>query len=147
MKKRRSTVYVRPGKDVTLYIPSDTPPEVIEYLNRLKRDGMFSHGIMEIVSGYVLSKQTAAAAAEFFMEEELSPSDESFGPYVPDERDDAAYAAEQEEPADSRQAAKPVLSEEPKSFSLTQIFRQAKQNSGKLYHTSEKASNVQSELP
>lgn len=53
MKKRRSTVFVQPGKDVTLYVPVDTPPEVIAYLNELKQEGTFSQGIVEILTEYV----------------------------------------------------------------------------------------------
>lgn len=53
MKKRRSMVYVQPGKDVTVYVPADTPPEVIEYLNQLKAEGTFSQGVVEIITEYV----------------------------------------------------------------------------------------------
>lgn len=55
MRKRRSTVYVRPGKDITLYVPAETPPEVIAYLNRLKDEGNFSQGVIDILTEYVLS--------------------------------------------------------------------------------------------
>ncbi|WP_067930345.1 hypothetical protein [Alicyclobacillus kakegawensis] len=66
MKKRRSTVYVRPGKDITLYIPAETPPEVIDYLNRLKDEGNFSQGVVDILTEYVtahLGRQQLNAGA------------------------------------------------------------------------------------
>ncbi|MCL6627664.1 MAG: hypothetical protein K6T68_13900 [Alicyclobacillus shizuokensis] len=66
MKKRRSTVYVRPGKDITLYVPAETPPEVIDYLNRLKDEGNFSQGVVDIITEYVtthLGRQQLNAAA------------------------------------------------------------------------------------
>lgn len=53
MRKRRSTVYVSPGKDVTLYVPADTPQAVIDYLNRLKDEGQFSQGVMDILIQHV----------------------------------------------------------------------------------------------
>lgn len=59
MKKRRSMVYVQPGKDVTVYVPADTPPEVIEYLNQLKAEGTFSQGVVEIITQYVQRQQYA----------------------------------------------------------------------------------------
>ncbi|WDL95105.1 hypothetical protein [Alicyclobacillus sp. ALC3] len=58
MRKRRSTVYVRPGKDVTLYVPSDTPPEVCAYLNQLKADGVFSQGVMEILTQHIIGSES-----------------------------------------------------------------------------------------
>lgn len=61
MRKKRSTVYVRPGKDVTLYIPAETPPAVIDYLNGLKRDGVFSQGVIDIITRYVESMQDDAS--------------------------------------------------------------------------------------
>ncbi|QSO47755.1 hypothetical protein [Alicyclobacillus mengziensis] len=56
MRKRRSTVYVSPGKDVTLYVPADTPREVIDYLNHLKDEGQFSQGVMDILIESITGK-------------------------------------------------------------------------------------------
>lgn len=58
MRKRRSTVYVSPGKDVTLYVPADTPREVIDYLNHLKDEGQFSQGVMDILIESITGKNT-----------------------------------------------------------------------------------------
>ncbi|KPV44535.1 hypothetical protein [Alicyclobacillus ferrooxydans] len=58
MRKRRRTVYVSPGKDVTLYVPADTPRVVIDYLNHLKDEGQFSQGVMDILIHHVTGQTT-----------------------------------------------------------------------------------------
>lgn len=140
MKKRRSTVYVRSGKDVTLYIPSDTPPEVIDYLNQLKMDGYFSQGIMDILIKYVREQRTAANPI-------ARPSATEGFPWVEDSADAITHINEDmpsaesdsrlelDEPITPVQAA--VAEGEQKKFSLAQIFRQSRQNSGKLVPTSD----------
>lgn len=124
MKKRRSTVYVRSGKDVTLYIPSDTPPEVIDYLNQLKMEGIFSQGIMDILTKYIREDQSVTRPVR-----EIFPG-ESFEPIESAQEEDADV--------DFNQPKKetPVTNDQ-KKFSLAQIFRQSRQNSGKLVHTSD----------
>ncbi|MDD9270772.1 hypothetical protein ACFPES_27305 [Paenibacillus sp. GCM10023248] len=151
MKKRRSTVYVRSGKDVTLYIPSDTPPEVIDYLNQLKRDGYFSQGIMDILIQYVREQRSAIRPpvippAETTGSEGVSiPSpwmDDSTNtlPHIDEDRidldkpsavSDNSLAAVESVPLVQTAAA------EAKKFSMAQIFRQSRQNSGKLVPTSD----------
>ncbi|WP_274654793.1 hypothetical protein [Paenibacillus humicola] len=64
MRKRRSTVFVRPGRDLTLYVPSDTPPEVIDYMNRLKAEGLFSQGMMELIVKGVMQELQAPRRRE-----------------------------------------------------------------------------------
>ncbi|TVY10743.1 hypothetical protein [Paenibacillus cremeus] len=134
MKKRRSTVLVSPGKDVTLYIPTDTPPEVIEYMNRLKAEGIFSQGIMDILIQHIVSDSSYAVApvkeealhdvigavAWADDEDSISLSDDAM-----ESQDDQDWMAETEE-SESR----------PKSFSLDEIFRQAGRNAGKLMDAS-----------
>jgi hypothetical protein len=58
-------VTVVPGKDVTVYIPADTPPEVITYLNRLKAEGNFSQGIMEILISHIVQHRREAEVSAF----------------------------------------------------------------------------------
>jgi len=57
-------VFVQPGRDVTLYVPADTPHEVIDFLNHLKQDGMFSQGVMEILTEYVQQRDASAIARD-----------------------------------------------------------------------------------
>lgn len=119
MKKRRSVVMVSPGKDVTLYIPTDTSPEVIRYLNRLKAEGNFSQGIMEILTGHIVQQRPEAGA---------SPFDEG----------DATWDDIQNESdvgfTDSPGAVYPskAVPEIHKAFSPKDIIRQAARNAGKL---------------
>jgi hypothetical protein len=127
LKKRRSTVLVCPGKDVTLYIPTETPPEVIEYMNRLKAEGMFSHGIMDILTKYIRHEQSMATSVK-----EVAPSKdiESF-------IDDAVFiAGPMEDQADYRIMIDPV-SNNQKSLSLEKLFHQAERNAGKLMQDTE----------
>ncbi|BFT76102.1 hypothetical protein [Paenibacillus sp. P36] len=136
MKKRRSTVYVRSGKDVTLYIPSDTPTEVIDYLNQLKMDGYFSQGIIDILTKYVREERLSASATS---EIELFPGKEMFHDIdivsPPREMEEDEPRAELDEPPEPAQAA--GAEGEQKKFSLAQIFQQSRQNSGKLVPTSD----------
>lgn len=140
MKKRRSTVYVRSGKDVTLYIPSDTPPKVIDYLNQLKMDGYFSQGIIDILTKYVLEERVSASAStsaiteiEVFPGKERLHDIDTASPHAETEEDDPiAGLDELPKPV---QAA--IAEGEQKKFSLAQIFRQSRQNSGKLVPTSD----------
>lgn len=114
MKKRRSTVFVRPGKDVTLYIPVDTSPEVINLLNRLKEDGTFSQGVMDILTQYVQGQTMPTSNPPIFSEE-------------------AAVSLESDLRADRDIELQPAP--EPKTpgkLNLAQIFRQAQRNAGKL---------------
>lgn len=133
MRKRRSTVFVKPGKDVTLYIPTETPAEVIAYMNRLKADGMFSQGIMDIVIKHVLQEQQSVTPS--VIEDSLSQNIESpvDDPVLPDESIQARPLAEQER--------LPLMTgpvpDGQKSFSLAQIFRQAGRNAGKLLQDKE----------
>ena len=59
-------MYVSPGKDVTLYVPADTPRVVIDYLNRLKDEGQFSQGVMDILIHHV----TGQGSTEFYQSED-----------------------------------------------------------------------------
>ncbi|MZQ82758.1 hypothetical protein GQF01_11660 [Paenibacillus sp. 5J-6] len=138
MKKRRSTVYVRSGKDVTLYIPSDTPTEVIDYLNQLKMDGYFSQGIIDILTKYVLEERGLASTSAiteievFPGKERLHDIDTAIPPAATEEDNPMAGLDELPLPV---QAA--IAEGEQKKFSLAQIFRQSRQNSGKLVPTSD----------
>ncbi|NQX61715.1 hypothetical protein [Paenibacillus qinlingensis] len=119
MKKRRSTVLVSPGKDVTLYIPTETPPEVIAYMNQLKAEGMFSHGIMEILTTHILREQSLATLVG---EENPNHAIESFV------EDDHFFTA----PIEHQESVDIPVSNRQKNFSLEDIFRQAGRNAGKL---------------
>lgn len=137
MKKRRSTVFVCPGKDVTLYIPSETPPEVIDYMNRLKADGMFSQGIMDIVTRYILQDQQSLAtpAMEDSLIERMGPSINDANEVLSNIELIIAGPVEEQE----HHVFKADLdSNEQKNFSLDQIFRQAGRNAGKLLQDTEK---------
>lgn len=120
MKKRRSTVLVSPGKDVTLYIPTETPPEVIAYMNQLKAEGMFSHGIMEILTRHILQEQSMATLVN---EDALN---QVIGSSFMDEADFNTAPMEDQESMDT------PVSNSQKNFSLEDIFRQAGRNAGKL---------------
>ncbi|NRF90148.1 hypothetical protein HQN89_03745 [Paenibacillus frigoriresistens] len=146
MKKRRSTVYVRSGKDVTVYIPSDTPPEVIDYLNQLKTEGIFSQGIMDILTRYVREEQSnKPPVAEFFPGKERV-SDRNEAVSLTENYSDME-SAEPIEPAheandDFNQPMKEIPSaSDQKKFSLAQIFRQSRHNSGKLVQPSDQGGN------
>jgi hypothetical protein len=146
LKKRRSTVYVRSGKDVTLYIPSDTPPEVIDYLNQLKMEGIFSQGIMDILTRYVREEQSnKRPVAELFPgKERASDRDEAVS--LAENYSDME-SAEPIEPAheandDFNQPMKEIPSaSDQKKFSLAQIFRQSRHNSGKLVQPSDQGNH------
>ncbi|GMA50787.1 hypothetical protein GCM10025857_21440 [Alicyclobacillus contaminans] len=152
MKKRRSTVYVRPGKDVTLYVPAETPPEVIEYLNRLKDEGNFSQGVIDILTEYIQSKGRTAAATQAAVD--IDPADgQSVHPREPSVIEFPTETSRQEPPASTSSASDPAggaevdradaPTEEPsahvpephterRKLSLAQIFRQAQRNAGRL---------------
>lgn len=136
MKKRRSTVYVRSGKDVTLYIPSDTPPEVIDYLNQLKMEGYFSQGIIDILTKYVREERLSARPAiEEFPGKETIPDFEISSLPAESSGIDRIVELELDEPSEHAPAA--IAEGEQKKFSLAQIFRQSRQNAGKLVPTSD----------
>ncbi|SEC29101.1 hypothetical protein [Paenibacillus sp. GP183] len=139
MKKRRSTVFVCPGKDVTLYIPSETPPEVIDYMNQLKADGMFSQGIMDIVTRYILQEQQSLSipASGDSQIEGMGPSindtyevhsNSNIEPIIAEPVEEQEHHVFRDGPG----------SNEQKNFSLEQIFRQAGRNAGKLLQDTEK---------
>ncbi|KRF10703.1 hypothetical protein [Paenibacillus sp. Soil787] len=146
MKKRRSTVYVRSGKDVTLYIPSDTPPEVIDYLNQLKMEGIFSQGIMDILTRYVREEQSnKRPVVELFPGKEMiSGMDEAVSLA---ENNSDMESAEPNEPAheaidDFNQRKKEIPgANDQKKFSLAQIFKQSRHNSGKLVQPSDQGNH------
>lgn len=119
MKKRRSTVLVSPGKDVTLYIPTETPPEVIAYMNRLKAEGMFSHGIMDILTRHILREQSLVKL------DHEDTSHHVIGSFV----DEAIFFAA---PMEDQESMDTPVSNSQKNFSLEDIFRQASRNAGKL---------------
>lgn len=121
MKKRRQVVMVAPGKDVTLYIPTDTPPEVISYLNHLKAEGIFSQGIMEILTGHILGQQEAAATSP--IEEATAQGDDLRYESIVDSNE----VPEQLIPVDTVQDVQ-------KPFSPQDILKQAARNAGKLLH-------------
>jgi hypothetical protein len=137
LKKRRSTVFVCPGKDVTLYIPSETPPEVIDYMNRLKADGMFSQGIMDIVTKYILKEQQSLAipAMGDSLIEGLGSSIDDTNEVLSNIEPIIAEPLEEQEHHVFRAGSG---SNEQKNFSLDQIFRQAGRNAGKLLQDTEK---------
>ncbi|MBD0382198.1 hypothetical protein [Paenibacillus sedimenti] len=123
MKKRRSTVLVSPGKDVTLYIPTDTRPEVIDYMNQLKADGMFSHGIMDILTRYILQDRAITALSE----RDAMANDS--GSYLDETAVDLTGSFEDQ--GDHESIVEPAAISQ-NNFSLDQIFRQAGRNAGKL---------------
>ncbi|MGO4269324.1 hypothetical protein AB4Z22_05660 [Paenibacillus sp. TAF58] len=137
MKKRRSTVYVRSGKDVTLYIPSDTPLEVIDYLNQLKTEGIFSQGIMDILTRYVREEQSnkRPVAKLFPGKEMVSDLDEtvSLGDSYSNMESADPIEPAHETIDDFNQPKKEIPGAiDQTKFSLAQIFRQSRHNSGKL---------------
>jgi hypothetical protein len=111
---------VRPGKDVTLYIPVETPPEVIDYLNHLKEEGVFSQGVIEMITQYVrqgpdlVPVQSSVATGSDLLESEV-PSAES----------DSETSREQP-PQDSASVTG------SQKLNLSQIFEQAQRNAEKL---------------
>lgn len=143
MKKRRSTVYVRPGKDVTLYIPVETPQEVIDYLNQLKTEGMFSQGVMEVLTRHVQHQAAMSILPAAYAVEppaiEIAASVESL---------DQSWSTTDEVDCGIQMdglAALPAANPTEK-LELAQIFRQAKRNASKLTDsraTTESASRTQ----
>ncbi|KIL41811.1 hypothetical protein SD70_04085 [Gordoniibacillus kamchatkensis] len=143
MKKRRSTVYVRPGKDVTLYIPAETPPEVIDYLNRLKAEGIFSQGVMDILAAHVQGRRDTARGHEHANPhaDARFPASEPAAPMPADIED---FGADDEllEPATYRPPAaawmedwpdpEPSRPEPSRKLNMAQIFSLSRKNTGKL---------------
>lgn len=144
MKKRRSTVLVQPGKDVTLYVPSDTPPEVCEYLNNLKAEGMFSQGVMDIIVRYVqqqnsnmisaVSPGTNEMTGDSAPTPALSEVESGYETLVQQDPfpDDPEFASSneselQEEPQEPEPEPRPEG-----RLNLAQIFQQAQKNAGRL---------------
>jgi hypothetical protein len=116
---------------VTLYIPSETPPEVIDYMNRLKADGMFSQGIMDIVTSHILQEQQSieTLAIEDSLIEGMVPSTNEANEVLSDIE---PIMAGPEEDHKHHVFKAGLGSNEQKSFSLDQIFSQARRNAGKL---------------
>jgi hypothetical protein len=146
LKKRRSTVYVRPGKDVTLYVPAETPPEVIDYLNHLKEEGNFSQGVMEILTRFVQQQGSVHGPGEMasqvdhglaaisdpdtspaWLGEEMATEDD---PHVALPRTEELYV----DPPATTATRDPAPR---KKLDLAQIFRQAQRNSGRLLESRE----------
>jgi hypothetical protein len=127
LRKPRKTVYVHPGKDVTLYVPSDTPQEVCDYLNSLKEQGMFSSGVIEIITNYVQSSSGEMAQSSNGLIGALA---------VPDSAGDNQIhngaPASVTNPADNEEVSPPPHEVQPavkRRLSLSEIFSQAKKNS------------------
>lgn len=112
---------VTAGKDVTLYIPTDTPPEVIAYLNQLKAEGFFSQGIMEILTEHILRKSAPEASPYPDLDEVSATWDDALSESITE----TAVAPEPVAAANSEQ-------EINKPFSLEDIIKQATRNAGKL---------------
>jgi hypothetical protein len=133
---------------VTLYIPSDTPPEVIHYMNRLKADGMFSQGIMDIVTRYVLHEHSIATPVIGDSRlEDIETSKDNPGLSNENFHETERFLSTEpvpegsiEEQEDLESKAGPV-SNSQKKFSLAQLFRQAQRNAGKLLHDTENEGN------
>ncbi len=129
MRKPRSTVYVRPGKDITLYVPSDTPKEVCDYLNSLKEQGIFSQCVIEIITNYVKGNPELSASHAGGEPEVVNPLFSNLDDFDPVHNDseelfDEALAAQDEAlpQQEIRQTVK-------RRLSLSEIFNQAKKNS------------------
>lgn len=116
---------VVPGKDVTLYVPTDTPPAVVRFMNRLKDEGRFSEGIMEIVTGHVLHAHSASVETSFEVAG-VAREEEAF-----DASDRVVFELRFEEPAASEEAvgSEPGV---PREYSPDDLFRLASRNAGKL---------------
>ncbi len=148
MKKRRSTVYVRPGKDVTLYVPAETPPEVIAYLNHLKEEGTFSQGVMEILTRYVQQQGSVHVSNDMDtrVNEDLSAmSDLATSPEWPAPGEEMSMEpnSDVEPPRTEDLRMEPPVAKESsdpaprKKLDLAQIFLQAQRNSGRLLESRE----------
>ncbi|WP_127580441.1 hypothetical protein [Paenibacillus koleovorans] len=127
MRKRRETVLVRPGKNVTLYIPADTPPEVIRYLNRLKEEGDFSQGIIELLTEQI--RRQPPESIPTAMEQQPDPLSALFAT-----RAEAEFVVP--DPVEE-QIAEPYEDDIPTpvlrpSLTPEELFRQAGRNAGKL---------------
>jgi hypothetical protein len=140
LRKPRSRVYVRPGKDVTLYVPSDTPQEVCDYLNLLKEQGMFSSGVIEIITDYVQNNPNLITSggngsyheAVGSMHPGSNPlhndAEESVTGLFDNEKTSPFYEVASSPPVD----VTPPLEVQPavkRRLSLSEIFSQAKKNS------------------
>jgi len=120
-------VIVTPGKDVTLYIPADTPPEVIAYLNGLKADGVFSQGVMDILTRHILRQGGAAGTAP------AAAAEAEAGDPRDVMRAEAGAASE----AKYGETALPVEPDPDirlKPLRPEEIIRQAARNAGKMLH-------------
>ena len=131
MRKRRRTVYVSPGKDVTLYVPADTPRAVIDYLNRLKDEGQFSQGVMDILIHHVTGQTTTEFhQTEVPFEEDLLKLPKTALPsvsFTSSRSDSDALPVDELEPSYTDPSTKP-----PFHLKMADIFRQAQKNTGKL---------------
>lgn len=126
-------VYVRPGKDVTLYVPSDTPQEVCDYLNTLKEQGMFSSGVIEIITNYVQSHPELALSNLSKSVQESAGTESArvhslhtdvLPPVAPFSGNDEDISSEVEV-----ENAHGIQEPGKRRLSLTEIFSQAKKNS------------------
>ena len=134
MRKRRRTVYVSPGKDVTLYVPADTPSVVIDYLNRLKDEGQFSQGVMDILIHHVTGQDNT----EFHQPEHAAMFQENSLTQPKTPATNLSFTLSQRESDELPTAsALQSLHEAPSSkppfqLKMADIFRQAQKNTGKL---------------
>jgi hypothetical protein len=88
-------------------------------MNQLKAEGMFSHGIMEILTKHILREQSLATLVG---EEDPHHDIQSFV------EDDIIFTA----PIEHQESVDTPVSNRQKNFSLEDIFRQAGRNAGKL---------------
>ncbi|MBO7746837.1 hypothetical protein I8J29_21710 [Paenibacillus sp. MWE-103] len=132
-KKRRSMVPVSPGKDVTLYIPADTPPEVIRYLNRLKAEGVFSQGIMDILIRHIVREEALGALSRMDDDgDEAEGAREAAAGRFDRDAEEGGFPPEPADEEDGFGPAAALPAAPAKAFSLDEIFRQAGRNAGKL---------------
>jgi hypothetical protein len=120
LKRRRSTVYVQPGKDVTLYVPVETPPEVIDYLNHLKAEGVFSQGVIEMITQYVQQRS------------DIVPAQSSVATGYDSLDSDVAPAESDSEGRRDQPLQDSTLVTGSQKLNLSQIFEQAQRNAEKL---------------
>ena len=139
---------------MTLYVPVETPPEVVDYMNELKQEGMFSQGIIDILSEYVqrlgrtrpldsgithtglsetaFSDPTVArpAVVQESTVERPTPTMESADSGLSAENPEIESTDDADKVGgDSRSSAPNQVSAK---LNLAQIFQQAQRNSGKL---------------
>jgi hypothetical protein len=126
LRKPRSTVYVRPGKDVTLYVPSDTSQEVCDYLNSLKEQGVFSQGVIEIISDYV--QKNRATDGLSLGESETETATVHFADRNPLHTEVQGSVSHVSAILEEVQPVHEVQPSVKRRLSLSEIFNQAKKN-------------------